>query len=324
MSTERLKALGFAAAAGTLERRWVGDPVLGEVTLPAILISGSTPGPLTLVTAGLHGDEYDGLEAALRLAEETDPARLTGSVLIIPRVHVAAFRHGWRTNDIDGLDLNRQFPGRKEGYLSQRLAWFVTEKLLPVADLAIDLHGGNTQLAVVSYGCVRAPEDIKGEMQRLLTVRHLWDFSTNPTMRGTLLDAAEDQGVPIAILEIGGGNTWSEEPVGDALAGMRNLLRWKGQIGGDYERLPDKQLMLGGSFGNASASGFLRPRTHLGDWVKEGQVLATIVDLTGVVLEEVTSKVDGVVNDIRTMPSIQVGEWLYLVGEVLEEIRYDA
>lgn len=322
MSAQELSELGFELSPGTLERRWIGDEVLGDAKMPAILLCGATEGQTTLVTAGLHGDEYDGLEAALRIAEETDPKTLSGRLLIIPRVHVASFRHGWRTNDIDGLDLNRQFPGRRNGFLAQRLAWFVTNRLLPVADLAIDLHGGNTQLAVVSYGSVRAPEDIAGVMQRLLTVRHLWDFSTNPAMTGTLLDAAEARGVPIAIIEIGGGNTWNEEPVGDALAGMRNLLRWKGQIDGEYEHLPDTQLMLSGSFGHASASGFLRPRTRLGEHVRKGQVLATIVDLTGVVLEEVTSSVDGIVNDIRTMPSVQVGEWLYLVGEVQQEIQY--
>jgi predicted deacylase len=312
----------FRDRSNAVWRGWVPIAPGATVSLPVIHVAGAAPGKTTLVTAGLHGDEYDGLEAALRLADALDPAALAGHVLIVPRVNVPAYLEGARWNSIDGMDLNRQFPGRAEGFLAQRIAYFVRTELLAGADLVIDLHGGTTQLEVVSYGNVTAAPELLPELRRCVATRHIFDTAIRADMTSTLSQEAHKLGIPAAVIEIGGGNRWSEQPVRDALRGMRNLLRFNGQLADAYEDLPDEQLLLRGLFLHAGTDGFLRPLVGLGDWVQKGQPLATIVDLLGRELETVRSLVAGVVNDIRSAPNVRTGEWLYLVGEIQVRLVY--
>jgi predicted deacylase len=292
--------------------------VEGGLQIPLILIAGAKPGPTLLVTSGLHGDEYDGLEAVLRLAEQTDPASLAGTLAIIPRVNVRAFEQGWRWSHIDGLDLNRQFPGRPDGFAAQRLAWFLSNTILPQADVVLDFHGGTTELEVVSYGAAAAPSPMKEELTELLGVKHIWDWSETTGMRGTFSETAEARDIPILMVEIGGNNTWRDGPVEDGLVAARNTMRYFNMIDGPYEGIPDEQIHMRGTFIHADADGFLRPKVKLGQPVQEGEVLAEIVDLLGQTRCQVRSPVTGIINDIRTAPSIRCGEWLYLVGRVVE------
>lgn len=319
MATERKSFAGIDIVPGTITRKWVAlTDVEGGPELPVILIAGAEPGPTFLITAGLHGDEYDGLEAALRISEELDPKALKGNVAVITRVNVRAFDQGRRWSSLDGLDLNRQFPGLRDGFMAQRLAWHMTNTILPDADFVLDYHGGTSELEVVSYGAIVAPSPLQEELQPLLTVKHLWDWSETIGMRGTFIDVVAEAGKPFAIVEIGGNNTWREGPVMDGVRAARNLLRHQGMIAGDYENVPAEQLVLRGTFVHADADGFLRPKVGLGDWVEEGQLLAEIYDLLGQKRCDVRSRVKGVVNDIRTHPSVHCGEWLYLVGRLME------
>jgi len=258
------------------------------------------------------------------VADEIDPAVLAGNIIIVPRVNVPAYLEGSRWNSVDGMDLNRQFPGNPNGFLAQRIAHFVQAELLAGADLVIDLHGGTTQLEVFSYGNATASPDLLPEIRRCIATRHIFDTAIRTDMTSTLSQVAHKMGIPAAVIEIGGGNRWSEGPVQDALRGIRNLLRFNGQIQGPYEDLPEEQLLLRGLFVHAGVDGFLRPRAALGEWVEKGQALATIVNLLGEEIETVRSLVDGVVNDIRSAPNVRTGEWLYLVGEVQERLTYSA
>src|SRR5690606_15498955 len=110
-------------------------------------------------------------------------------------------------------------------------------------------------LEVVSYGAVVATPEMQRAITPLLAVRHLWDWTETVGMKGTFMDAAEAAGIPFAIVEIGGNNTWREGPVSDGVNAGRNIMRYLGMIGGAYEGVPSEQLTLRGTFIHAEADG---------------------------------------------------------------------
>lgn len=319
-----LEIAGLRARPGEKLRQWVklADDAAGPLNLPMILIAGTKPGPTLYVNSGLHGDEYDGLEAALRVADLLDPKAIAGNVIICPRANVPAYIDGFRFSSIDGLDLNRVFPGRADGFLTEQIAHFLSTRILPNADAIIDLHGGTTQLAVVSYGGWSSVDGFDAlELAQLLGVKHLFDWSETLGKRPTMMKIAKELGIPCVVCEIGGANTWTEASVEDGVHAVMNTLRYLGMIEGDFTNQKDEVLVLTGGLTSSPAGGFLRPKCALGDWVKQGQVVAEIVSLLGEKLCEITAPFDGVVNDIRTMPRIRPGEWLYMYGKLQRRLR---
>ena len=105
-------------------------------------VTGATTGPTMIVIAGVHGDEYEGIETIPRVFNALGPEVLNGTLVMIPVCNMPAYEAGLRSSPIDGLNLARVFPGDPEGTITQRLAYWVTEKLLKHADFLIDLHSG--------------------------------------------------------------------------------------------------------------------------------------------------------------------------------------
>ncbi len=132
--------------AGTTQRHDVALPgrALANDHWPVTTVTGASPGPVILVTAGVHGGEYPAIEAAIRLTTSLDPAALRGTVVIMPVVNLPAF---WSRSmfvcPIDGLNPNRMFPGHPDGSYSEQLVYALTTELIAHADAYIDLHGGD-------------------------------------------------------------------------------------------------------------------------------------------------------------------------------------
>ena len=116
-----------------------------SVRLPIYCLNGR-PGPTTLVMGGLHGDEYEGPVAINSLANTLDTGELDGRLILLPAVNVMAFMAGTRLTPDDGLNMNRVFPGNRHGSITQRIADWITNTLVPVSDHVIDLHSGGRSL----------------------------------------------------------------------------------------------------------------------------------------------------------------------------------
>ena len=121
------------------------DSAWGAVAIPIVVIKNGS-GPTLLLTAGTHGDEYEGQIALHDLTRELDPVTVQGRVIILPAHHFPACMAGTRTSPIDGRDINRTFPGDDKGTFAQILSHYVTHFLLPMADAVMDLHSGGRHL----------------------------------------------------------------------------------------------------------------------------------------------------------------------------------
>src|SRR5262249_11013626 len=118
------------------------------VALAVLVVRGSAPGKTLLATAGVHGDEFEGMAALRRLYEELDPRRLVGTFGAVPVANPPAFEAGLRTNPDDRQALARVFPGDPNGTVTEQLAHTLTHRLIRHADFYCDLHSAGQYYAM--------------------------------------------------------------------------------------------------------------------------------------------------------------------------------
>jgi N2-acetyl-L-2,4-diaminobutanoate deacetylase len=257
------------------------DSAWGSVMIPLAVIRNGA-GPAALLTGANHGDEYEGPLALFELARTLDPAEVRGTVIIVPALNYPAFCAGTRTSPIDGGNLNRSFPGRPDGTVTQKIADYVQRHLLPAADLVLDFHSGGKTLDFLPFCAAHVLPDKAQEAQALAAVAAFgapWSakmLEIDPI--GMLDAAAEDMGKIFVTTELGGGGTARAETVRIARRGVLNVLRHAGIVAGPVEAAPTRWLDMpsGDCFVFAEDDGLIETMLDLGEPVAEGQVVARI------------------------------------------------
>ena len=294
----------------------------GRLGVPLIGLAGARPGPILGVIAGIHGDEYEGPEAVRSLLDEIDPAGLRGGIIGTPVANVAAYEAFDRVGSVDHLDLNRTFPGRADGFLSERVAAALVREIVEQSNVLVDLHSAGYAYDLYPYVGFNNTPGAVGEasfgLAKAFGIPVL--YASTPFRNVLRLEAAQRQ-IPAILVEVGGEARC--DPAGVALMkqGLRNVLRHLGMIEGTVEGLPSEYTIVrappGGEFSHVPTGGFIRNQTRLGATVEVGQVLGTIVDVYGKPLERITAPIAGMVLSFRTIPVVRTGEWGYSVVEVV-------
>jgi N-alpha-acetyl-L-2,4-diaminobutyrate deacetylase len=209
------------------------DSAYGLVPIP-ITVVGNGSGPSVLLTGGVHGDEYEGPIALSRFAREIDPAAIHGRLIILPALNLPAIEAGRRLSPIDGLNLNRVFPGQREGSITPAIAHLVTTVLFPLVDAVVDLHSGGTSLLYLPLAATHVLEDAQ---RRRRAMEALIAFGAPIALIGTDLDSsglldytAEQHGKIVVSTELGGGGGVSPRAVAVGEQGIRNVLRHFGVL----------------------------------------------------------------------------------------------
>src|SRR5204863_2858930 len=116
-----------------------------NVMIPMTIVARGR-GPTVLVLGGNHGDEYQGQVAGMKLARGLAPEMVTGRIIIIPSLNLPAARAATRLSPLDGMNMNRAFPGAPEGPVTSQIAHFLTTVLFPLSDVVIDIHSGGRRM----------------------------------------------------------------------------------------------------------------------------------------------------------------------------------
>ncbi|MGH2373304.1 MAG: hypothetical protein ACRDIC_07470, partial [bacterium] len=117
------------------------DGTWGRVRIPLCVICGARPGKTVVAIGGTHGNEYEGPVGLKHLVEDLEAqALIAGRLIVIPVLNVPAFQAARRESPLDSGNMNRAFPGRADGTITSRLARFVSDEVLPRADIVIDIH----------------------------------------------------------------------------------------------------------------------------------------------------------------------------------------
>ncbi len=295
----------------------------GPFNLPLIIVNGAQAGKRVLIQALQHGDEYAGFAAAHQVAKMVDPAQLRGTLVIVPCLNVPGFVAGLRWGPLDGLNMNRLWPGNKDGMFSEQVVALVSEEIVPQVDYAIDLHGGTMELEILSYvSWGDAPQESALPLVLAAGIELVSGNGKHATQYFSGLTPS--RGIPALVIETGGGARLNEMGVRDHVKAVGNVLRHLGMLPGSPKGLPRTYKFIEevdpSGFTRAHAGGFLRHRVKLGDWVSAGQTLGVIVNLLGEVVEEVKAPADCLVREVRSLPRVEPGGWLYLLSRVREEM----
>ena len=294
-----------------------GNPL----ALPVMIVNGAGKGPTLWVDASVHGDEYEGVEAIFRLYETLDPKKIKGAVIMVPVVNIPAFEAGLRVNPADHQNLNRCFPGRPSGFLSEQLAYIYFQELSSKADYLLDLHSAGmvqTLLPCALFFETGDEKKDKGTMDlaKAFGVDVLW----KAPFAGMLTSEAAKKGIPAICTEIGGEGRCLESYVQLDIKGVTNVMKRYGMLEGKPE-LPSSYTVVEESWMYSKNGGFLRPEVKLRDRVSKGDTLGRIMNIHGKEAERVAALHDGIVIGIRTFPSLNAGDWTFFVGKVVQTIK---
>jgi N2-acetyl-L-2,4-diaminobutanoate deacetylase len=276
------------------------DSAWGSVMIPLTVVRNGR-GPTALLTGANHGDEYEGPLALQELALTLDPAAVAGRVIIVPFMNYPAFRAGLRTSPIDRGNLNRSFPGRPDGTVTEKIADYFVRTLLPQADIVLDIHSGGRTLDFLPFACIhRLPDSALEARARAAMAAFSAPYSMilrEIDAAGMYDTAAEDMGKVFVSTELGGGGTSTARSVAIARRGCRNLLVHAGILSGELDGNPSVMLDMPSAdcFVFAEDEGLIEPRVDLGTSVRDGDELARIwrVDRTGRSPQICRARMDG-------------------------------
>ncbi|MEZ2130723.1 MULTISPECIES: N(2)-acetyl-L-2,4-diaminobutanoate deacetylase DoeB [unclassified Sinorhizobium] len=277
------------------------DSAWGSVMIPITVIRNGD-GPTALLTGGNHGDEYEGPIALFDLALTLKAEEVKGRIIIVPAMNYPAFLSGTRTSPIDKGNMNRSFPGKPDGTVTQKIADYFQRTLLPLADIVLDFHSGGKTLDFLPFCAAHILPDKVQEAKAFELVRA---FGAPYSMKMLEIDAvgmydtaAEEMGKIFITTELGGGGTATAKSAGIAKRGVINMLTYASILSGDVESLPTEWLDMpdGDCFCFAEDGGLVEFLADLGDRVEQGTVIARIypVSRTGASPMNIVAKMDGI------------------------------
>jgi N-alpha-acetyl-L-2,4-diaminobutyrate deacetylase len=297
---------------------WRTWQATAHAALEVFCCRGRSAGPLALITAGVHGDEYEGPAAVFSLAQlltsdHVTSDRVRGTIIALPVANPAAFAAGTRMHPEDGRNLARTFPGSTRNGPSGRLAAAIFEELAAPADYLIDLHSGGVEyvfLPVAGFYGEPAGGNPSFQAARMFGLPALWQL---PETDGVLSCEAWRRGKIAIGTEYLGAGQLSADGVRDYRNGVAACLAHWGMLASvpQKSKTPD---VFAGDWQVASAGGIFTAHCRIGDAVAKGTTLALITGLRGQVLQEFVSTCDGVILGLRSKAYIRETNWAVLVG----------
>jgi len=297
------------------------DSAWGSVMIPVAVFRNGA-GPTALLTGANHGDEYEGVVALFDLARNLRAEEVSGRVIIVPAMNYPAFRAASRTSPIDRGNMNRSFPGRPDGTVTEKIADFFDRHLLPMADFVLDIHSGGKTLDFLPLAAAHILPNKEQEAKSFAAVEA---FGAPFSLRMLEIDAvgmydtaAEEQGKIFVTTELGGGGTATARTVTIARRGVRNVLVHAGILKGEVDRQPTTYLDMpsGDCFVFTDRDGLIEPCVDLGDRVRKGEVVARLhpLDRTGEAPAEYRAGLDGMLT-ARHFPGLgKAGDCLAVVA----------
>ena len=303
-----------------------------STAIPVTILHGATDGPVLGVTAGVHGFEYPPIMAAQRLAESIDPARLRGTVILVRIANLAGFiTRSPYVNPLDGLNLNRSFPGSPDGTVTERIAHFLTENVIAPADYFLDMHAGDAPEDLMAYGAYYHADDRPeaSEAGRRMAIALGYDYIVRFNTDGkeymrpdrpSLYCSAEafKRGIPAADIEC--GRLGMAEPlliqsVERAVHGvLADLNMLPPEAGTDTPSEP--AFIMQRSYLEAEADGIFHTTKSGGDYVTAGMEIGYLTDYFGRRTQTVVADTNGILLLVLGTPPVNAGETIAVIGVV--------
>ena len=289
------------------------------INTPVIVVNGLTAGPRLWLQSAIHGDEYPGSLAILKLCREIDPSDIAGTIICLPALNITAFRskHRFAPYNPHGMpDLNRVFPGKKDGNFTEVMAYNIFEALLKNADYLVDFHSGHNADTEWSLYCEDNSEASKksSELAKAFGYDLIWPCN-NPLLEGGMFFQANQNGIPSIIVEAGGGGPLAtKKAVENAYEGLINVLRHLKMLDQPFTMKEGFTLFQDWKWLSAQFGGRFETLVGIRDTVNKGDIIGKIYSLFEEEQEAIKSPVDGIILTVSTEPFVLPGDSLYQIG----------
>jgi len=299
-----------------------------NVMIPMTVIARGS-GPTVLALGGNHGDEYQGQVAIMKLAQRISEGEVQGRLILIPSLNFPAALAATRLSPIDGMNLNRAFPGDAHGTVTSQIAHYLTHELFPISDAVIDIHSGGRSMEFVPCSHMHVVSD-RAQRQAMLDAMLAWNTDicflyTDIAGSGLLPVEAENQGKTVITTELGGGEAIPASVHRIAHDGLVNVLRHLGVLRGALQSreslgLPPTvltQALESKNYLLAPESGILEVCVELGDMVAVDQPIGRIHFLERPDRQpiEILAPKPGYLICMRSPCKTQQGDCVAVIGE---------
>jgi predicted deacylase len=272
-----VKILGTDVAPGQRRRLFLraSESFAGDsVEIPVLVIRGERAGRVFCMTAGVHGDELNGIEIVRQFFERVSPGELSGMLLGVPVANLHGFRRGSRYLP-DRRDMNRYFPGHPAGSSASRIAYALFDGVVRHCDGLVDFHTG-------SFYRTNLPQ-LRANLRdpRVLELARAFDVGVvvhSEGMIGTLRRASSDVGIPAITYEAGEPQRFQAREIARGVEGMRNMLRTLGALEGDVTTQEQQRIYYESRWVRVNDGGIFITQRELGERIETGDVLGTVTD----------------------------------------------
>lgn len=284
-------------------------------------VDSGKAGPKVLLTAGVHGDEYEPMLTAMQLINELPGLLKSGSVTIVPLTNESAYAHGSRYGE-DGLDLARICPGNAAGTITERVASQIST-FIKKADYFIDMHTGGLAYDIyplAGYMLHSSPEILKKQQELALAFNLPLIWGTDYRPEGRTLSVARDAKIPAIYVEYGGGTGIRTKAILDYNGGVLNVLRYLNMLKDPVNNLAvcdkywieDHRQDSGFLQGKmpSPADGIFVANVKIGDKVKAGELFGKLIESFSGKQVDLYADIDGLVFLLRTMVKVKPGDAL--------------
>ena len=291
--------------------------------IPITVFNGKAGGPVLGLIAGIHGNEYPPIIAMQRLPQQIDLKLLKGTIIIVHMANVNAFfKRSVFYNPADGKNLNRVFPGSKDGSISECIAYVISTEIIPRCNFLVDIHAGDASEDLhpyVGYYDYKTQTAKAKQMAEALGLPWVIVSENNPAPgQPTKYCSAQSvsNDIPTVAIEYGklGQVTLHESDYMNAR--LINMM----QSIGLYEGVPKKfnpafEITKRSSI-SAEYTGIFYTQYNSGELIRKGTKLGVITDVFGNLLQEIISPVDGFIIYLSVTPPINKGETLFSLGNL--------
>lgn len=294
--------------------------------IPVSVVNGARPGRVLALVAGTHGYEYTSIVALPRVLARLEPSRMSGAVILVHLANPSTFYGRRIYYGGDGKNLNRVYPGRPDGTLSDRIAYAITREVIDKCTHLADLHcgDGNESLRPYSYWMVSGNKEIDDaslEMNLAFGLDHIVidrDRPSDPAKSVYTANTAILRGKPAITAESGGMGLTDEASVAAQEAGAMSLIAHLGIMEAPSLTV-DKPLWITRSeVLRARVMGLWHPVVEKMQWVATGTLIGRITDPFGKMLDEVHAPFAGEILYVVATPPVSEGEPLAFVGQIAE------
>lgn len=312
-------AVSSAPGLATGELR-TGDMPDGEsITIPVAIIRGRSAGPTLWLNGCVHGDEYCGTYIIHELLRTVSADDLGGTVVALPILNITGSQRNQRMSPFEGFghgDMNRCFPGKPDGSLTDQMAYHVYRHLKQHADYLVDFH---TAFTVDVRWALYANAEGEAGSKAAGVAKAFGYKSTLPApmdiLGGSAMMTAAKDGIPSFIVEAGGmGSAFDRETVLDGAERLRNVMRHLGMLSGAVTDYGPQYNFSNFAWVNSTRGGLFQATVKCGDRLEEGTLIGRYYDVFGDLVEEKTSPHPGIVLAINCGPVMPTGDVLVHIG----------